>query len=248
MTKGSLEDTLRRIAVHFLPDLELIRARIEKQKKTHPLLSMIGTARLSEGQVVARTGPAESDQEGALIASITQDIAFVAPFLSAVIDRARQRYGVTSEILTSFLYRSPIFRAPFRDLIAQGIDAYLNDDHVKAISILTPQIEAALRNLLHDLGQPPNKDWRGDPSLKMEKTLNDILEREQCIKDFLSDRGHLYLLAFLADPRGLNIRNRMGHGLMVASDFRRDIGDRVIHILALLALGTCPKEQPPHGE
>lgn len=46
----------------------------------------------------------------------------------------------------------------------------------------------------------------------------------------------LYLLTFLADPRGYNLRNRLSHGLMRHEQFRRQNADRVIHVLLLLSL------------
>jgi len=237
-TAGNLDETLARIAAHHLPDLAQVRARVEEQKRAHPLISMVSTTKLSEGQAVARTGPAGSDPEGALVAALAQDIVVISPFLTGAFDRTREKHGLTSEMLVSFLHRSPIFQSEFRDLMSQGVDAYMAGDHVKAISVLVPQIENALRRYLQLLGQPPNKDWRGDATTKLEKNLNDILEREQVIKDALGEGVHLYLLTFLADPRGHNLRNRLGHGLMTAADFRREISDRVLHILLVLALGT----------
>jgi hypothetical protein len=76
-----------------------------------------------------------------------------------------------------------------------------------------------------------------------EKTLTDILEHEPVIKEILGEVAHAYLLSFLADPRGTNLRNRMSHGLMAAEEFTRGISDRVIHIL--LMLGTIRRKEPP---
>src|SRR5262249_18638874 len=101
-------------------------------------------------------------------------------------------------------------------LITQGLDAYLAGDHLKAISVLVPQIENALRRLLRLLGQAPNKPRRGDATIMTEKSLNEILEREPAVADFLGEDIRLYILTFLADARGHNLRNRMSHGLMTA--------------------------------
>src|SRR4029077_15925728 len=93
------------------------------------------------------------------------------------------------------------------------------------------------------VGRPPNKPRRGDSSSMTEKTLTDILEHEPVIKEKFGEEAHLYLLAFLTDPRGRNIRNRMSHGLMAAEEFNRGISDRVLHIL--LMLGTIRRNEKP---
>ncbi len=74
-----------------------------------------------------------------------------------------------------------------------------------------------------------------------EKTLTDILEHEPVIREKFGEAAHLYMLAFLADARGKNIRNRMSHGLMGVEDFNRYVSDRVLHIL--LILGSCRRNK-----
>lgn len=116
-------------------------------------------------------------------------------------------------------------------------------DHPKAISLLVPQIENGLRFLLPLLGRPPNKPKRGDQPGMTEKTLTDILEYEPVIKDKFGEDAHLYMVAFLANARGLNIRNRMCHGLMMEEDFNRWVSDLVLHMI--LMLGMCRRKKEP---
>ena len=69
----------------------------------------------------------------------------------------------------------------------------------------------------------------------VEKTLNDILEKESVIRECLGEDVVMYLRVFLCDPRGLNVRNNVAHGLMEAEQFNRSISDRLLHIVLLLA-------------
>jgi Domain of unknown function (DUF4209) len=134
-----------------------------------------------------------------------------------------------------------VFTLRFRGIIKLGVEAYFSGDHPKAIHLLVPQIENALRFLLNLTGRPPNKPRRGVQSSMAEKTLTDILEHEPIIKEKFGEAAHWYLVAFLADPRGRNIRNRMSHGLMAAEEFNRGISDRVLH--TLLMLGTIRRNE-----
>ena len=75
-----------------------------------------------------------------------------------------------------------------------------------------------------------------------EKTLTNILEREPVIREKFGEAAHLYMVAFLADVRGMNTRNRMSHGLMAEEDFNRGVSDRVLH--TMLMLGLCRRKTP----
>ncbi len=63
---------------------------------------------------------------------------WVRPILDEFDDRARERYSLTADALVAFLYESPVFSSRFHGLIRQGIEAYLQGDHLKAIYALVP--------------------------------------------------------------------------------------------------------------
>lgn len=90
---------------------------------------------------------------------------------------------------------------------------------------------------------PTNRPGR--PGTMQVKNLNDIL-REESIKACLGEDLHLYLLTFLADPRGHNVRNRVTHGLVPAEQFTTQLSDRVMHVLLALAL-VRERQEAPEG-
>lgn len=137
------------------------------------------------------------------------------------------------------LRQSPLFTPEAESLLTEGIEAYLNGDHVKAIHIFIPQIEAALRALLGLLGLPTNKPMRSSKGVMQAKNLNDVLG-DPNVKEILGDDAVLYLQTFLNDPRGQNIRNRVSHGLTEKRYLSRPLADRVFHVL--LALSTIRKK------
>ncbi len=73
-------------------------------------------------------------------------------------------------------------------------------------------------------------------------TLTDILEHKPVIKEKFGEDSHPYMVVFLADSRGMNIRNRMCHGLMAEEDFNCWVSDRVLH--TLLMVGSCRRKNP----
>lgn len=234
VTDGGMDNAINTIVGQFLPRPEEIRELLNKLRRKHPLGTMWPITKMSEGQMVARIGPVDSDPDGALISGVADYIRGNKRLLEKAFNRLRSRYSVTADHLMEFIYRSPLFTERFRGVITQGVKAYFVGDHPKAISLLVPQIENALRFMLPLVGRPPNKPRRGDQPGMTEKTLTDILGYEPVVKQVLGEAPHIYMVAFLADARGFNIRNRMSHGLMVEEDFNRWISDRVLHTVLLL--------------
>jgi Domain of unknown function (DUF4209) len=76
------------------------------------------------------------------------------------------------------------------------------------------------------------------------KNLNDIL-REQAIKDALGEDLRLYLLTFLADERGQNIRNNVCHGFAAPAQFNQRLADQTIHALLAVSLVRQKASLPP---
>lgn len=243
VTDGGMDNAIMTIVGQFLPNPDAVRKHLDELRQEHPHASMWPTAKMSEGQMVAHIGSVETDPEGALIHGIANNIRANKGLLEESFDRLRSRYSVNTDHLMNLIYRSPMFTERFRGVIKRGVEAYLAGDHCKAISLLVPQIENALRFLLQLIGRPPNKPKRGNRPGMTEKTLTDILEYEPALKEVLGEAVHLYMVAFLADARGFNIRNRMSHGLMVEEDFNRWISDRALHLV--LVLGSFRRTRKP---
>ena len=244
LTDGGLDSALETIASHFVPRLDTLRERLERLRKDFPMGTMWPIAKMAEGQMVGHIGPIDTDPEGAMLNAVANEIRNGRFFLEKTLDRLRERYDVTSDQIVDFLFESVSFTPRFRGIIHLGVEAYITGDHPKAISLLIPQIENGLRFLLPLVGRPPNKPKRGNQQGMAEKTLTDILEYEPAIKEKFGADAHLYLVAFLADPRGLNIRNRLCHGLMTEEDLNRWISDRVLHVMLLLGMCRRKREQP----
>jgi hypothetical protein len=235
ITEGGLVETMTRIAFSMYPKLDEVSKQLDDTEKQAKLLSMIPVAKMGENQVIARAGSIEADREGRMMFQMADELNYTTIFLEKAFDHARERYEFTSKTVLPLLYESPLFDPARTMLLEQAIDAYLVDDHVKAIHVLVPQIEHCLRRLLAMLGKPTNKHRRSDLGVMIEKSLNDILEAEPVIKQCLGDDATFYLRVLLCDPRGFNVRNDLAHGLMAPENFNRFLSDRLMHVVFFLA-------------
>jgi len=77
--------------------------------------------------------------------------------------------------------------------------------------------------------------------------LNEIFD-EAAVQAALREDVLLYFKTFLTEPIGLNLRNRLCHGLMSTLEFTRPLSDRVLHVLLVLAQVRSKSAQPePHS-
>jgi len=178
----------------------------------------------------------ERDADGRLHRELGRTIAFYQPFLAMTIDQLRQRFNPSVEQILDFLYASPVFSDNRRNLLREGLEAYENQDFVKAIHVLVPQVEHALRNILVLLGIPTVKTVPRHPGIVDFKSMNDVLTDSR-VQDLFGEDFWRYLTVLYIDRRGgFNLRNDLAHGLMDTDSFQRHMADRVVHSMLALAL------------
>ena len=241
MVEGSSADTLLRIAGQFIPKASEARALLAEIAKEHPLLGLISVTKIAGGHFAAKAGSIDKDPDGRLIMQLAENVALAAPFLNGALRKAVDTHGLDSDGILEVLYVSPAFDPDRRDLLKSGIDAYLAGDYIKTVHVLVPQIEHSLRRLLALLGEPIGKAGRN--GTMQVKNLNDIL-REAAILNCLGEDLQMYLLTFLADARGQNMRNRITHGLAPLAQIDVQAADRVIHVLLAISLIRERANQP----
>ena len=244
MTQGPPHDALLRIAAQFIPNVKNIQARLQELLTAAPLMARIGVTRIVGDHFAAHAGSIEDDPEGRLIMQLADDIGIQNQFLCGAIDQLRERSGLAADTILGVIDESPVYTGERRPLIQEGIQAYLDGDNTKAIHVLIPQIEQALRELLTLIGGTPLKPGRN--ATMQLKNLNDIL-REQPIREALGENLQAYLLTFLADQRGQNMRNVVCHGLAQPAQMNKGLATQTLHALLALALvrEKVPSPEPP---
>ena len=232
---GSSDECLARIAVEFIPKAASVRDLLQRMASQAPLMAEIGVVKSDEGFTVATAGSVAEEPGGRLLLQLAQQIQAMTPFLSLALERAVSRYSFGPESISEYLFRSPVFRTERKELINARLSAHFSADYVKAIHVLLPQIEEACRVLLGLLGEPVTRVKGQNKGILHQKNLSEILA-EPAVHATLREDALLYLKAFLTEPIGLNIRNRLCHGLMRAIEFTRLLSDRFVHVVLMLAL------------
>jgi hypothetical protein len=232
MTEGELEESLSRIASHFLTDRDEVTTQVREQsKKTVLQFLMTQSIQDHKGRPIAKIGPLHEDLDGHVVLHMSRNMSFETIFLRLVLDRLQSKFNLSPKDITGFLYKSPLFETDRLSIITAGLQAFLEGNHIVTAHLLIPQIEDALRNLVEMAGgaiYKPNRS--GGLSLK---TLDEVL-RDEIITRVLGEDMAFYLRVLLTDQRGWNIRNTVCHGMAPVGYFTAEMSDRILHALILL--------------
>lgn len=233
MTNGGLENTLIRIAAHFIPKKNQVEEQVLELAKNYPLTYLFTkTLQDHKGRPIATIGSVEDDLEGHVIHQLSSNLNTNAFFLRHSFKKALEVYDINVQDLTDFIFKSPLFEETKQDIIHAGLRAYLNQDYISAIHILVPQIEAAIRTLVELTGGATLRSTR-QGGLQL-RTLDDLL-RDEKVKECFGIDLSFYFRILLTEQRGWNIRNDVCHAISPSGAFSPSTADRIMHVILCLA-------------
>jgi lysyl-tRNA synthetase class 1 len=245
---GDPDTSFTRIAVYFMPDVDAARTLLQRLRTDAPFLSMIPVSFLDEaGNPRAVMGALDDDEDGRLYQQLGRSLQFLQPILNYTLEKFREVLHPSVDDVLAFLSKSPLFSNLRQELLRDGLAAYEQGDFVKAIHVLIPQVECALREFLGRLGVPTRKPARNHPGVNEAKNMNDILADPR-MRAVLKERLWRYLTLVYVEKRGgLNLRNDVAHGLLDPAAFNRQIADYVLHTLLALSLVREKKKENGTG-
>lgn len=130
------------------------------------------------------------------------------------------------------LHNLKVFNNEMDDLVNESIYAYLNNQNFLFISSILPLIEMKLRELLRDAGEA---DIQVNDKGGFDFRVIGAFFRSKFIEKYI-DKSQLLVLSLILDERsGLNLRNKLAHGLMKPYEFNSYYSNLLILILVLLS-------------
>jgi hypothetical protein len=127
--------------------------------------------------------------------------------------------------------------------VKAGFEHFFNGNYYEALSILVPQLEDLLGDLVVALGMPRYR--QSEEELVEYKTLGPILSDLK--KHFGDDVYHFLRYQFI-DPSKENLRNRAGHGKIKKTTpnlDRKSITVLQAFLMVLVPLQAIPKKDTP---
>ena len=239
---SSLKEALIRIGYFCMMREENAKRSLQDMLAHAPLLSMMPASIMSQdGFTEATVRSVEDDLEGRAIQHAADKFNWEAPFLYAALTRAKEKHKFDLEQILAHIRTSPVFASNREALLRVGLAAWFADDPVKAIHVLVPQVEAACRDLLSALGagvRKPNPQIGGSRVIGLGEVLSHDRFKKGVPKDI-----RFQLRALYTDPRGINLRNRLAHGLAYEGVLGMGVANWVVHSILLIATLEI-KQQP----
>ena len=139
----------------------------------------------------------------------------------ALLDPARRQvlsdHVVRLDDWRGFTTDNPFIPVGREEIFARGMDAGMNGDFLVAVSLLTPQVENAVRIVLKKAGVVTSKiDMR---NVEQERVLGALLDMDDAERVFGRDLM-FDLRGLLVEKFGSNMRNELAHGLLDLDDFK----------------------------
>lgn len=241
--------TFARIASEFVHRRSTLEGQVEKQMKNSPLTAMVSQVIMAQRHVAAKVGAVEDDPFGRVIQRAAQSMTFNDIWLLNALDRAIEVHDLTPHHFVSWVARTGLFKD--FELLLEGLTAWFQQDFVKTVHVLIPQVEAGLRAIVEKLGKPTTKAHPKIQGTSVAISMGDILYSREVI-DALGEDITLYLLTLYTDPRGFNLRNYTAHGLMSPNEMNAGTAARLIHSLLVLGiwdqLAEARKKKPSNDQ
>ncbi|HOI92041.1 MAG TPA: DUF4209 domain-containing protein [Candidatus Rifleibacterium sp.] len=237
MLEGDLEKNFARLAFRFIPQKGEVENQLRENSKKFVFQHIIPQSILDhKGRTVAVIGTIDEDFPGHVIFQTSQSISIDGYFLRLVLDQIISQKKVTTKEFVDFIFSSPIFDETRKEILTNGIDAYLAGNYIASIHVLIPQIEEAIRTIIETSGGVVMK-FNKNHWIQV-KTFDELL-RDPILTKVFGEDCTLYFRVLYTDSRGWNIRNNVCHGLSPIESFSQQVADRIVH--SLLYLGMIRK-------
>ncbi len=196
--------------------------------------SIIPTSIMGEaGLPVASVGTEDRDGEGVLVLAYAREMQLSASLFTLGLEKWFARFGRDGFQDVPGFFECPLIPEDRREFFKQGFQAFADEDYLKAIHVLIPQVENSLRQLLAMLDQSVTK-MDADGNFQ-QRNMNDALH-DEVVKESLDDRLWMFLKVLYTDKRGMNLRNRVMHGIAELGDFSRHNAAMVLESVVLLTM------------
>ncbi len=186
--------------------------RIEEQRREFPLQYAVRASLRSPEGFALRTVRTETEQtEAALSARETQRVLRWGQLVGApALREVATRYGRPSiEELSSF-FRTSLIGPTVARRLAHGLVRYWDEEWDCSASVVVPRLEAVIREVARAAGlaifDEPGKNGVGGV-----RSLGIVLSQ---LEGRLNEAWRRYLRCLLCDPIGINLRNRIAHGII----------------------------------
>jgi hypothetical protein len=237
-------DCLDRFAVLYGPpsgrhdkNLELI----QELKTRSPFLFLITRVEFGpEGMTLRELRTEEEHMEGALAQRERDGIVLWSLIAADALARILERHGEPDEEELSAFFETSLIPADLAEQIVHGIVLFARGGYDDSAHALAPRIERAIREICRRVGLVVSREPIGSEPGGV-RPLGHLLA---VLEGGVEESWRRYLVNMLTEPLGVNLRNRIAHGLI--GEARAYDAALLIHVAAFLR--TLQPQGPDGGD
>lgn len=175
----------------------------------HPIQYLVTRIRIGPENSLMRSTHGQDEQaEQALIDHETGGASMFSIFAVDILVGIREKYGPVAAAAPWF--QSDLIDSAVASRIGRAIELFESGDNDSAAAVLAPRLERVIRRVAGAVGitvtRSPDRRGRSGGV----KGLGELLG---LLEGALEEPNRRYLKVLLSEVTGLNLRNRIGHGL-----------------------------------
>jgi len=229
----TLDEGLRNFAGAGLIGQSSSESAVLKIAELAPLSAHIPISIMGDdGFTRAVIGSVKDDLDGRTVHHAAQLLSQKGPFLNVAWKKLQERHGADLNKLCEWLARNQFFPVARLRFVREGLAAWLAGDMLKAVHVMVPHAEAALRDVLAALGGGVTRPDTSGGGFHVV-LLGDVLNHER-FKAHVPEDVRFHFKVLYQDPRGLNVRNELAHGLAAFELFGLGLANLVVHSIILI--------------
>lgn len=242
-TSAPTEDALGLMGDHFLLDRAREYERHDKNASRLVFTNLVTHTLLTEyGETLTFSPGTPEHRDYMVFRQAVQGMVISGVFIQEIFARLRAG-GLDADDVVAYLSACPFFSESSRALISDGVRRIFVDDHVGAVHVLVPQLEAAIRGLVQAAGLPITRVREQTSEMLLLGGLLKALRTSQVLED-----RYVFSFEVALDRLGWNIRNRVAHGWITAADCTPTVSLRLLQLfLAIGLLRPADQAADPGG-
>jgi uncharacterized protein DUF4209 len=214
-----------------ISNVDYVKERVKKDLNEHPLISAVSHQNFTE---IGPSSPTYTDPDEIMNAEvqnyIKMNILYFEAMVSNIVMGMESNSKLTTTGVLDFISSFGILDETSIFLIKKGITHHFQKDYAASMHILIPQIETVLRHVLEVRNMSAFKEKR---QAIMVRELGGLLDIEE-IKQIIGLNFHKYIQIKYTDANGINLRNRISHGLLTKDDFSHANSFSLIYTILIL--------------
>lgn len=236
------KESFNRFGFHSPPsgDYKKNIEEIEKQVRDYPIQFLATRVVYDEHKAPVRFGKSvDENKEIALANYEAMGIGLFSTFAPDILQRIMKKHGFPPFNELVEIFTTPIIPIDISESIAQAIKWYFDDEFDISAHLLVPRIENIIRIIAREVELPIIREPIGSTPGGVVQ-LGNLLTM---LQDKIDESWRRYFYNLLVNPIGINLRNRICHGLI--PKVGKEDAALLIHVVCNLRLIRVSKRYKP---